>query len=404
MLSNVVLNMEFDLEELKISLKNELKDILSYWENNTIDNEYSGFYGRIDSKNQVIPKSSKGLILNTRILWTFSVAYNYLKKKEYLQIADRAYNYIINNFYDKDNGGYFWEVDFEGKPLNTRKQIYGQAFTIYSFSEFYKTQRKEESLNYAKELFLLIEKYSYDKKNKGNIEALDIKWQLLEDMRLSNKDANEPKSMNTLLHLLESYTNLYSIWKDGALYKKIKSLIDIFLEKIIDPYEDHFNLFFDMDWTIKSSLISYGHDIEGSWLLTEAAEVLKDEKLLKKVNKSALKLVDHTINYGMDNESSLYYEYDKNSKHLNDDKHWWPQAEAMVGFINAWQIIKEEKYLLYLFKFWEFIKKFFINRENGEWNTKINKNNIIIENQDRVNSWKGPYHNTRALIELLKRL
>ncbi|MBN1214692.1 MAG: AGE family epimerase/isomerase [Candidatus Lokiarchaeota archaeon] len=396
--------MEFDSEELKKSLKSELKDILSYWQNNTIDNQYSGFYGRIDSKNHVIPKSSKGLILNTRILWTFSVAYNFLKKNEYLQIADRAYNYIINNFYDKDNGGYFWEVDFEGKPLNTRKQIYGQAFIIYSFSEYYKTQRKEESLNRAKELFLLIEKYSYDKKNKGNIEALDIKWQPLEDMRLSNKDANEPKSMNTSLHLLESYTTLYSVWKDRVLYKKIKCLIDIFLEKIIDPYEYHFNLFFDMDWTIKSSLISYGHDIEGSWLLTEAAEVLKDEKLLKKVNKNALKLVDHTINYGMDNESSLYYEYDKNSKHSDDDKHWWPQAEAMVGFINAWQIIKEEKYILYLFKFWDFIKKFFINREYGEWNAIINKNNVIIENEDRVNSWKGPYHNTRALIELLKRL
>ncbi|MBY9006350.1 MAG: AGE family epimerase/isomerase [Candidatus Lokiarchaeota archaeon] len=396
--------MELKLEELKTSLENELENLLKYWQEFTIDKEYGGFYGRIDSKNKIIPNSSKGLILNTRILWTFSAAYNFLKREELLKIADRAFNYIKKYFYDKENGGFFWEIDFQGNPINLRKQIYGQAFTIYSFSEYYKACGKDESLQFAKDLFLLVEKHSYDEENQGNIEALDNKWDQIEDIRLSKKDANEPKSMNTLLHLLESYTTLYSIWKDQTLYKKIEGLIHIFLDKIIDPNESHFNLFFDMDWTIKSSLISYGHDIEGSWLLTEAAEALGDENLLKKVQENAIKLVNNTIQKGIDNNSSLYYEYDKKSKKLDSDKHWWSQVEAMVGFANAWQITNKQEYIEKIFNFWEFIKKLFINREYGAWNAKINKDNLLIENEDIVNFWKTPYHNGRALIELLKRL
>ena len=211
--------MDLNLKELKISLREELDNILNYWQEFTIDKEYGGFYGRINSNNNVVPKSSKGLVLNTRILWTFSAAYNFLKIKNHLKIADRAYKYLIEYFYDKDNGGFFWEVDFQGKPINTRKQIYGQAFAIYSLSEYYKASRNEESLQFAKDLFLLIEEYSYDREHQGNIEALDIRWRMMDDMRLSNKDANEPKSMNTLLHLLEAYTTLYTIWKDHILYK-----------------------------------------------------------------------------------------------------------------------------------------------------------------------------------------
>ena len=396
--------MKSELNKLKISLKNELDNILEYWMKYSLDNEYGGFYGRIDHHNHLIPKSSKSCILNTRILWTFSAAYNFLKRKELLEVANRAYTYIITHFLDKNYGGLYWEVDYLGNPLDIRKQIYAQAFGIYGFSEYYKACGNLESLHHAQDLFWLIEKHSFDPENNGYIEALNEKWEPLQDMRLSKKDANEPKSMNTHLHILEAYTNLYNIWKEKLLNKQIENLLWIFLNKIIDPKSYHFQLFFDLSWTVKSSIISFGHDIEGSWLLTEAAEELGNEKLLKEMKNVAIKLVDRTIMEGTDTSNSLFYEYDKKTGKIDFDKHWWSQAEAMTGLVNAWQITGNQHYLKKSVDIWDYITKFIINVEYGEWNAVIDKFNHVITTGDRMGFWKGPYHNTRACIEVFNRL
>ncbi|MFX1283017.1 MAG: AGE family epimerase/isomerase [Promethearchaeota archaeon] len=381
-----------------------MDNILEYWMKYSLDNEYGGFYGRIDHHNQVIPKSSKSCILNTRILWTFSAAYNFLKKKELLEVAIRAYNYILNHFFDHEYGGLYWEVDYLGNPLDMRKQIYAQAFGIYGFSEYYKACGDIDSLRHAQELFWLIEKYSLDPKNNGYIEALDKKWQPLLDMRLSKKDINEPKSMNTHLHILEAYTNLYYVWKEKSLNKQIENLLWIFLNKIIDQKSHHFQLFFDLSWTVKSSIISFGHDIEGSWLLTEATEALGNEKLLKEINDVVIKLVDRTVKEGTDKSSSLFYENDNKTGEMDFDKHWWCQAEAMIGLVNAWQITGNQQYLKNATDIWDYITQFIINTEHGEWNAVIDKFDHIITTGDRVGFWKGPYHNTRACIEVINRV
>ena len=396
--------MKSKLIDLKIALKKEMENILQFWQNSSLDIEHGGFYGRIDYKNRVIPNSTKGIILNTRILWTFSAAFNFFKREEYLEIANRAFNYLNQYFLDNDNGGFYWEVDYKGNPINTRKQIYAQAFSIYSFSEYYKASGNIKSLQKAQEIFWLIEKYSFDALNIGYIEALDKKWQPLQDMRLSEKDANEPKTMNTHLHILESYTALYHIWKDKTLARQLKSLIQIFLNKIIDSESNHLNLFFDLDWTVKSSIVSFGHDIEGSWLLTEAAETLKDKELLKEVERIAINLVDSTMKEGIDDDFSLFYEYEKDSNKMDFDKHWWPQGEAMVGLVNAWKITGDQGYLEKVLKVWDFIRIYFINNKYGGWNSRINASNQIVYDDDIINLWKGPYHNTRACMEVFNRL
>ncbi|MDZ7606119.1 MAG: AGE family epimerase/isomerase [Cyclobacteriaceae bacterium] len=393
-----------DLQDYKKELEEELSSILQYWINNTIDHQHGGFYGQINQENQVSPEAEKGAVLNARILWTFAAAYNFTRDKKYLQVADRAFEYIKTFFFDREFGGLYWVLSNLGIPINTRKQIYAQGFGIYGFSEYFKATGNKESLAMAQALFECIEKYSYDEVNGGYLEALSREWKPMEDMRLSNKDANYPKSMNTHLHILEPYTNLYRVWPDQRLYLQIKRLIRVFLDRIIDGKTAHFNLFFERDWTVKSDIVSFGHDIEGAWLLTEAAETLGDKELLEEVEKMALRMADATLAEGAAGDGSIYYEKVAGSGHLDKDRHWWPQAEAMVGFADAWRITGEQKYLQKSMDAWQFIKSKLIDRQHGEWFWKVNERGDPSETEDKAGFWKCPYHNSRACMEVMRRL
>jgi mannobiose 2-epimerase len=394
--------MKRSITEFLGELNGELDQILNFWIKQTVDKENGGFYGKILSSGVRVKDSNKGAILNGRILWSFSAAYNFNKNKKYLEIADRAFNYFTDNFIDKKNGGVYWELDFKGNPVNTRKQAYAQGFAIYGLSEYYRASGNEKSLQLAQELFWTVEKNYCDKKYGGYIEALNEDWSLLEDMRLSPKDANEPKSMNTHLHIIEPYTNLYRSWKNPILAESIRKLIRIFLDKIIDNKTAHFNLFFGMDWAVKSSIVSYGHDIEGSWLLAEAAEVLGDEALIEEANAMALRMVDVTRKEGSDDDGSIFYE--KEDNHLDTDKHWWPQAEAMVGYTDAWAKTGDKNYLKLAEKMWDFIDLHIVDHGLGEWFWRVDKEGQPYIIDDKTGFWKCPYHNTRALIEVINRI
>jgi mannobiose 2-epimerase len=385
-------------------LRAELASILNYWISNTKDQENGGFVGEISSDNIVTPNATKGAVLNTRILWTFSAAYRFDPKPEYLEMAQRAYDYIVKYFWDIENGGVYWELDAKGNPINTRKQIYAQGFALYGFSEFYRATQNAESLDYAKKTFALIEKYSFDSVHSGYIEALSKDWQPMDDMRLSKKDENTPKSMNTHLHIIEPYTNLYRVWKDETLGKKIEGLIDVFLTNIIDSEGCHFKLFFEKNWDVLPSAVSYGHDIEGTWLLVEAAEVYGNKELLHKAEAIAVKMSDKVLQNGIDADGSIFYELHLANNHLDSDKHWWPQAEGMVGFLNSYQITKDERYLEEMKKLWEFIKNNIVDKSHGEWFWLVRKNGSICKEGVKVGFWKCPYHNSRALIETIERL
>jgi cellobiose epimerase len=396
--------MNLDLKLFKTQLQEELVNILRYWKNNAVDKKYGGFLGKIDHYNRIIEKGSKGAVLNARILWTFSIAYNFTHDRQYLGLAERAYQYLVDHFWDKEYGGLFWELDYHGNVLNDRKQIYAQGFGVYGFSEFYKASGSADSLKYAIQLYELIERHAFDTVHGGYIEALGGRWETLEDMRLSPKDANEPKSMNTHLHLLEPYTNLYRYWKDKTLRNQTTGLVNTFLDKIIDHSSYHFQLFFAEDWSVRSAITSYGHDIEGSWLMYEAAEVLEDQILLEKVKETAIHMVDVTMEEGMDNDGSIVNEKDSISGHTDRDKHWWPQAETMVGLMNAYEITKNDKYLETLVRTWKFISEKLIDKKNGEWFWRVDGQGNPVDTEDKAGFWKCPYHNSRALIEILTRL
>jgi mannobiose 2-epimerase len=391
------------LQTYKQELAGELGNILIYWMANTVDEQYGGFYGKIDNDNNVIPASPKGSVLNARILWSFSAAYNQDPNEQYLAMAHRAYQYIIKHFIDAEFGGVYWSVDYLGNPLDTKKQVYASAFTIYALSEYYKASGVAEAKKHAVNLYKLLVDKSYDAERTGYLEAFTKEWQPIADLRLSAKDANEKKSMNTHLHVLEAYTTLYSILPEDGLRQQIITLINNFLEHIIDGETNHLVLFFDEDWNKKSDTVSYGHDIEATWLLLEAAEAIKHNKLIEKVKQVCIKITDAT-KQGLDADGGLWYEYEPASKHLIKEKHWWVQAEAMVGFYNTFQLNNKQEYLDLSLRNWAFVKQNILDIQNGEWFWGIYAKGDVMQTEDKAGIWKCPYHNSRACIELIKRI
>ncbi len=381
----------------------ELENILNYWIKYTPDAQNGGFYGKIDHDNQVYPEAPKGSVLNARILWSFSAAYQQNPKPIYLEMAKRSYDYIHASFIDKKFGGVYWTVDYQGNPLDTKKQVYALAFMIYGLSEYYKISKDESVLLLAQQIFADIEKHSFDQKNGGYLEAFAQNWEELPDLRLSAKDANEKKTMNTHLHILEAYTNLYRVWKNDFLKQQIRGLIYDFLEHMIGPETNRLILFLDENWMPKSNIISYGHDIEASWLLLEAAEVLEDDMLLLQVKNKCVEMARSASN-GLDRDGSMYYEYEPEHNHLSKDRHWWVQAEAMVGFLNAWQLTGEQAFFEQFEGVWKYIQAHIIDAEKGEWVWGIRDDESLMPGEDKAGLWKCPYHNSRALLEVIYRL
>lgn len=389
------------LSRYKEEAAQELENILQYWMKHTLDETSGGFVGRIDGNDTIHADAPKGSVLNSRILWTFSAAYNHKKNEAYLQIADRAYHYIINYFIDKEHGGVYWSVDHDGKPLDTKKQIYAIAFAVYGLSEYAIATGSEEAKRHALDLYDAIERHSHDNEKGGYIEALTQDWKAIADLRLSEKDANERKSMNTHLHLLEAYANLYRMGPHEELKKNIVETIHLFLDHIIDAETDHLVLFFDDDWQKRSQTISFGHDIEAAWLVQEAAEIINDAGLIAEVKSRSVKIAAAAAK-GLDSDGGLWYE--RAGDHLVKEKHWWPQAEAMVGFFNAWQLTGNDNFLKTSYRCWRFIQNHILDKKAGEWFWGVKEDGSVMTGEDKAGFWKCPYHNARACLEIVKRI
>ncbi|GAB1453819.1 cellobiose 2-epimerase [Draconibacterium sp.] len=391
-----------DWHNFKKQFENELTDnILNYWVKEVYDTNRKTFFGRITNEGEKFPEAPLSAVFTTRVLWTFSAAYRFYPTAIYKKMADEAFRILLETFWDNDNGGIYWSVFPDGKPEDMKKQFYAEAFFIYALSEYWLAFKDEKAKQLAISMFMLMEKYAFDPEFGGYIEANTADWKETDDQRLSPKDLDVKKSMNTHLHILEAYTNLYRIHKVEDVEKKVAHLLHIFLDKILDEETGHLILFFDKDWTVRSEIDSYGHDIEATWLMHEAAEVLGNKELIEEVEQVAVKMSDVSIKEGLAPHGGMYYE--KAEGHLQEQFDWWPQAEAVVGFFNTYQITKDEKYLEHVQKSWKFIQDHIMDKKNGEWFWGVDSNLEPLKT-DKVSPWKAPYHNGRMCMEMMRRI
>ena len=393
-----------ELAEMKRQMQDVLEqNILRFWIDNMQDREHGGFYGRMDGHGRLHPDAEKGAILNARILWTFSSAYRLLRKQEYLDMATRAKDYIIEHFIDHQCGGIYWSVDYKGRPLDTKKQFYAIGFALYGMSEYARATGDKEALDYAIRLFQCIEQHALDHEYNGYTEACTREWGQLADMRLSDLDANFPKSQNTHLHIIEPYTNLYRIWKSVGLEHALRNIIGIFTDRILNPETHHLDLFFEMDWTRGAGhLESYGHDIECSWLMHEAVLVLGDPQVIARV-EPIVREVAKASEKGLQSDGSMIHEANLTTGHVDDDLHWWVQAENVVGWFNIYQHFGDPAAWQRACRGWEYIKSQLVDYEHGEWYWSRHADGTLNLDDDKAGFWKCPYHNGRMCMEIMER-
>ena len=384
-------------------------NVLPFWIKHTVDRENGGFYGVVDCDLGVEKQAPRAAVINTRILWTYSAAALRFGDPAYREMADWAYSYIVHKFWDHPYDGLYWMLDYYGNPISDRKQIYAQAFGAYGMSEYFRLTGKTESFVLARQFLSLIEEKSYDPVYGGYLEACNREWGALTDMRLSEKDLNCPKSMNTHLHILEASTNLLRARPSAELAATHKALLETTMDHIVDSATGHFRMFFDMQWNPIGDHVSYGHDIEGSWLIYEAAEVLGDPAIIERARAIALKMAQAVYDEALDQDGSLFYEADSQGKLIDPNKHWWAQAEAVVGFYNAYQLSGEEHFLRHSYRIWEYIEEKVVDHVHGEWHAKLKPNGVPFTAQEDgdaclVGPWKCPYHNARVCLEMMRRL
>jgi mannobiose 2-epimerase len=400
----------------EVFLKELHENILAFWMKFGIEKEGHGFYGAADLKGNPVLEAPKSCVLNARILWTFSEATIMFDNKQYADIADKAFRVLEEDFADKKYGGYFMSIDAQNQPLDTIKHTYAQAFVLYALSKYYEFRPSAELLNEITEYFGFLEDKTKDPFNPGYFEAFTREWQLYSENRMA--DNNEPRSMNTHLHIMEAYAAFYKVSKNELAGKRLKELLLLFIEKIIRP-SGHLGIFFNEKFEEADSskgICSFGHDIEASWLLWEAAEILNDPKIIAQMKPLSIKMLDAVDRVGVDKDGGLFLESTRFGSHLRTNKHWWPQAETLVAFMNGFEITSDEKYWEKLKLSWNFVNTHIIDHENGEWFTKVNRLGIPFLNEPKddpspyyrndwkIDPWKCPYHNGRAMMELIKRI
>jgi mannobiose 2-epimerase len=394
----------FDRSDFRRHLEEELTgNILPFWMTHVVDRGNGGFFGAVSNDLQVHNEVPRSATLCARILWTYATAYRRLGAEQYLSMARWAYDYLTRVFWDQEHGGLYWQVDCKGNPVSDRKHHYAQAFAIYGLAAYYQATREPQSLALAQTLFRLLEKHAYDAVHQGYIEGSSREWGALADMRLSEKDLNCHKSMNTMLHILEAYTGLLRVWDDAHLKARHRALLETFRQHIIDHQTGHLKLFFDDSWHSLSEAVSFGHDIESSWLLLEAAETLADPALLAQVRESAVNIARAVYREGLDDDGSLFYEGSPQGL-VDTGKAWWVQAEAMVGFYNAYQLTGEVEFAQAAYRCWTYIQANMIDRTHGGWFKQLHRDGTPDNAIYKAGPWECPYHHSRACFEMLARL
>ena len=382
------------LREVRFSLTS---NILPYWLK--LKDPRGGFYGEVTSDGTIQYDAPRGVILNARIIWSFAAAYQYLPQTDYLVAAVHARDYFLDHFCDHKYGGVYWSVTAGGERLDTKKQLYAQGFAIYGLSELYKVTKDDEVLKNAINLFKVVETHFADRVNGGYIEALARDFSPLEDMSLSAHDINADKTMNSHLHILEAYANLYKVWPDEGLKEAVEKLLMLVGTRIMAA-NGHLQLYFKRDWTVLPGAVSYGHDIETSWLALECAMALKDLDIVNRVRPWALAM-GTAGNEGLLPDGSLRYEKLPDGSY-DDSRQWWVQAETVVGNLWLWKYHGESLSADKALKCWDYIREHLLDEKDGEWWWAVLPDGSLDKAQPKVGFWKCPYHNTRMCLQVLQ--
>ncbi len=370
--------------------------ILPYWLK--LKDPRGGFYGEVAPDGTVLYDAPRGVILNARIIWSFAAAYQALPETPYLVAAVHARDYFLDHFCDHKYGGVYWSVDAAGERLDTKKQLYAQGFAIYGLSELYKVTGDDEVLKNAINLYRVVETYFADKENGGYIEALARDFSPLEDMSLSAHDINADKTMNSHLHVLEAYANLYQVWPDEELKEAVQKLLDLVGTRIMGA-DGHLQLYFRKDWSVMPGGVSYGHDIETSWLALECADALKDIDVVNRVRPWALSM-GKAGNEGLLPDGSMRYEKLLDGKY-DDSRQWWVQAETVVGNLWLWKYHADPQGADRALAAWNYIRENLVDEKDGEWWWAVLEDGSLDLSQPKVGFWKCPYHNTRMCLQVL---
>ena len=385
------------LEEVKAHL---LNDIIPFWKN-LRDDEFGGYYGYMDYDLKLDKKAVKGCILNSRITWFFANAYTLLKDESLLEEAKHGFAFMKEHCMDKENGGIFWSMKYDGTPEDTTKHTYNQAFSIYALSSYYEATHDEEALAMAKELFHIIETKCTDE--IGYKEAFDKEFHEVENDKLSENGVIAEKTMNTLLHVFEAYTELYRVAKLPEVKERLEWIMDTFADKVYNPKRHRQEVFFDRNMNTILDLHSYGHDIETAWLMDRGVEVLGEKKYEEKMTPITKDLTAEIYKVAFDGHS-LANECEKGV--VNVHRIWWVQAETVIGFLNGWQKDPSRtEYLEAAKSEWQFIKDHVMDKRQGsEWFWEVDPSGKPYEGRPIVEPWKCPYHNGRMCFEVIRRL
>jgi cellobiose epimerase len=388
------------VNKLKNEITKELTEhILPFWEK-LMDKEYGGIYGKVDVDLNVDKHADKGGIITSRFLWTYSAAYRVTKNEQYLQVADHVYKFFVNKIYDKEYNGLYWLVDYKGNPKDTRKHVYTQSFGIYALSEYYRATKKEEALELAKNLYNLIEEKGFNRVNNAYKEEFNREWEEVPNEMLSENGVIADITMNTHIHILEAYTNLYKAWPSEKLKSTLENLVQILFEKVYNRDTKFLGVFFDKDWKSIIDLKSFGHDIEASWLIDDTLKTIDLEKT--EYVQMVLDIAYNIAETAIQTDGSLINEQEDGK--LDMTRVWWVQAEAMLGFQNAFQRTKDPHFTELVQNLWTYTKSHIIDhRDNGEWFWSIKADGTpTLKNIG--DPWKGSYHNGRFCLEMMERL